>query len=135
MAGLIISGVLSAYSHYFAFVSVCIIYGLLLMAIAAGRKRLCKKWLFVVIASIILYLPWLSSFVNQLVYKVNNEYWIADITVKTLFDYWKTLFGAGGISTYAWFFSVSYLVCIVWVLIRGDKADVLLSTCCLLIPV
>lgn len=135
MAGLIISGVLSAYSHYFAFVSICIIYGLLLIAIAAGRKRLCKKWLFVVIASIILYLPWLSSFVNQLVYKVNNEYWIADITVKTLFDYWKTLFGAGGISTYAWFFSVSYLVCIVWVLIRGDKADVLLSTCCLLIPV
>ena len=134
-SGLILSGVLAAYTHYFAFVSICVIYGLLLIAIAVGRKKLCKKWLFAVIASVILYLPWLSCFISQLAYKVTNEYWIADITLKTLVDYWQSLFGAGGFSTYAWFFSAAYLACIVWVFLCTDKADILLCMCCLLVPV
>lgn len=135
ISGLIISGVFAAYTHYFAFVSVCMIYGLLFIAIVTNRKNLCKKWLFSVIASIILYLPWLSCFVSQLVYKVNNEYWIEDITIHTLVSYFYTLFGAGGIPKYAWFFSLAYFACFVWILRRKEKREIMLCVCCLLVPV
>lgn len=121
IAGFVISGVFAAYTHYFAFVSICIIYGLLFIAILFTQKNLCRKWLLSVVASIILYAPWLSSFISQLIYKVDNEYWIGEITVRTLLSYVKDLFGASGFALYAFFFSVSYLVCLIWILHSKEK--------------
>ena len=141
MTGLVVSGVLAAYSHYFAFVSICMIYGLLLFAIAASKDSLLiKKWLLSVVISIILYAPWLSSFINQLVYKVNNEYWIGEITVRTLLGYLDGLFGlpgfpAGASALYSLLFSVAYLACFVWTLRSKEKREIILCICCLLIPV
>jgi hypothetical protein len=135
VAGFVISGVFAAYTHYFAFVSICIIYGLLFIAILSTHKDLCKKWLLSVAASVVLYAPWLSSFVNQLKYKVNNEYWIEDITIHTIVSYVRSLFGASGIATYALFFSVTYLVCFVWIMFSKEKKETLLCICCLLVPV
>lgn len=139
MAGLIISGVLAAYTHYFAFVSVCIIYGLLLMAVLAGRKQLWKKWLLSVVISIVLYVPWFSCFVSQLVYKASHEYWIKEITLGTLYGYFVYLFGLGGDAPYALLFAVvfaaAYLACFLWILASREKKDTLLCVCCILVPV
>lgn len=135
MAGFILSGVLAAYTHYFAFVSICVIYGLLFLAILSNKSGLWKKWLLSVFISVILYSPWLSSFLGQLVYKVNHEYWIEEITVHTLFLYWKKLFGVRGFGVYALFFSAAYLVCFLLVLAGKNKKDIFLCLCCILVPV
>jgi uncharacterized membrane protein len=135
MVGLVISGVLSAYTHYFAFVSICIIYGLLFIAILAKRRNLFSKWLVSVIISIIIYAPWMSSFISQLVYKVNNEYWIEKITLGTVYGYWRSLFGASGIKTYSLFFSLVYLICFIWILASNDINDIMIYICCLLVPI
>jgi uncharacterized membrane protein len=135
IVGLVVSGVLSAYTHYFAFLSICIIYGLLLIAILLKKRNLLSKWMVSVVASIILYAPWMSSFISQLVYKVNNEYWISKITLGTLYGYWQNLFGASGIATYALFFSLAYLICFICVLASRDMNDIMTCLCCLLVPI
>jgi hypothetical protein len=69
------------------------------------------------------------------VYKVNNEYWIEKITIHTIVGYVFTLFGASGMGTYAYFFSLAYLVSFIWILAGKDKHDIMICLCCLLIPV
>ena len=135
MAGLIIFGVLAAYTHNFAFAAVCMIYGLLFLAIITGSPCLLKRWALSAILSLVLYAPWLFAFIAQLTDKVQNGYWIDDITKKTLINYWRVMFGAGGFAKYQWFFSLAYLLCFVWVLSRKEKRDTWLSICCILVPV
>jgi hypothetical protein len=132
--GLVVFGVLTAYTHYFAFASVCVIYGLLFIALLINKRELLWKWLLSVVASIILYLPWISSLFSQLVYKVNNDYWINEITVSTLYDYWRNLFGIGGYAVFAVLLSAAYIACLVWIIIKRDKRDFWLCLCCLLVP-
>jgi len=80
-----IFGVISAYLHYFAFVSVLIIY--LIAFVAAIKKKLFTPWLITALLSLAAYIPWLSSFVAQLGEKVANDYWIAPITIDTVKHY------------------------------------------------
>ena len=80
-----IFGVISAYLHYFAFVSVLIIY--FIAFVASIKKKLFAPWLIAAFLSLVAYLPWLSSFVMQLGEKVTNEYWIAPITLDTIKHY------------------------------------------------
>lgn len=134
--GLVISGVGAAYTHYFALVSVCVIYGLLLVALIVSKKKLMVKWMLAVGFSIVFYIPWLSSFVAQLAYKVENEYWIDEIGIRTLLVYLYSLFRVRGVKIYAVFFSVSYLICAIWVLRRkSERRDFWLCLCCLLVPI
>lgn len=134
MAGLILFGVLAAYTHNFALAAVCVIYGLLFLTLIAGSRRLLGKWLLAVILSLIAYAPWLSAFVGQFMDKVNRPYWIDNITKKTLISYWKKVFGAGGIPAFTWFFSAAYLVCLGYLFVRKEKRDIVLCLCCLLVP-
>lgn len=134
--GFVVSGVGAAYTHYFAFVSIIIVYGLLLIAIIIEKRALFKKWLVFVLLSVLVYAPWLSEFYNQLVYKVQNEYWIERISIGTVFDYWRTLFGAAGFGTYALFFSLAYLVSLIWIIrCKGKKSLLLVCLCCLAVPI
>lgn len=93
---LIISGLCAAYMHYFALASVIIIYGLMLLAIAVKKRELLKKWGISVGVSVVLYIPWLRFFIIQLKYKIDNEYWIDPITLKTFKSYLCEIFGANG---------------------------------------
>lgn len=90
-------GTLAAYTHYFALVSAGVIYALLL--IACIRKHRLLKWLVFASLTVILYLPWLASFVAQLRYKVENEYWIAPITISTIGEYFKVWYNCGSYTT------------------------------------
>ena len=56
--GYVIGGVGAAYTHYFAFVSICVIYTLFLLAIILNKKYLFKSWVAAFGVSTILYLPW-----------------------------------------------------------------------------
>jgi len=87
----VISGILAAYTHYFAGVSIICLYILLLIWGLVKNKKILRKWIIAVITSIILYLPWLIVFIKQVI-QVKEEYWIEEIVFETIVGYIDFLF-------------------------------------------
>lgn len=131
----IISGVCASYTHYFALVSVGIIYLLLLSAICFRKKTLLKHWFIAVLVTFLLYLPWLGSFIKQLIYKVNNDYWISEIYFYTIREYAITMFSADGLKRFEAFAWCSYLLAFISVIFSRSKKLIALSICALSVPV
>lgn len=133
----VLFGAASAYTHYFALVSVGIVYLILIISIIIKRKDFVMKWIAAVVFTIVLYLPWLKSFVEQLVYKVNNDYWIEDITIGTIKEYANSIFGVEGLRAikFSFFFSLVYLAALIYTFIKKDKHVILFSCCLLSIPI
>lgn len=132
--GFIIGGVGAAYTHYFAFVSICMIYFMLFVFIIFKKKFLIKGWLIATVISIILYLPWAKCFIDQLAYKVNNDYWIWPITIRTLFQYFNAIFG-DKIKILAFFSALTYLIAIIYVIKSKDVKTRQAAICALSVPV
>ena len=128
-------GVASAYTHYFALLSTGIVYGLLLIALIVKQKKKVRSWILMSAATIVLYLPWLKAFIEQLIVKVNEEYWIPAIGLKTIFGYAHSIFNAGGMELFFVFFAFAFLCLLIGVLASGKKENVWLSVCMLLVPV
>lgn len=82
----------AAYTHYFAFVSVCFVMFFLLLVILFGKRKMIKNWLICSCALIIGYAPWLPSFIKQYT-SVRESYWIPPITVEVLEGYITWTFG------------------------------------------
>mgnify|MGYP006924299325 FL=1 len=82
------------YLHYFSFVSVIIINGLLLLVLLLTRDNRKKlgKWLLFSLAMVAAYLPWLPYFYAQ-VTRVEAGYWIPPITAETVWSYFEWAFG------------------------------------------
>lgn len=127
-------GICAAYTHYFAMVSVGITYGILL--IVSIKKKMFSKWLIAAIGTILFYIPWLAEFVSQLAYKINNEYWIEEITPLTLLKYIYRIFGTSGneVNLFFIFPSLSYLIAFISVINSKQSNNILLSICMLSIP-
>jgi len=66
-------GVCSAYTHYFALVSVGIVYGLMLFAVIAGNRKQVKTWIFMAALTFVLYLPWLKCFMAFVMGKMSQD--------------------------------------------------------------
>ena len=130
----LIFGTCAAYTHYFALVSAGVIYGLLLLAVLIGKRKLWKPWCLASLATIVLFLPWLGSFVSQLAYKVSNEYWIEPITLSTVVNYGITLFSARGMTAFTLFFALAYAAAFVILLLSGKKRA-LVGLAALAVPV
>lgn len=130
----VIFGVCTSYTHYFAMVSVGIIYCVLFAAICLKKKRILKQWLVAVLITVVLYLPWLNSFIGQLVYKVNNDYWIAEITRWTIKEYAIDMFSAAGLKNFEIFALCSYIIVFAFVIFSGNKKAIALSVCALSVP-
>ena len=93
-----VSGTAAAYTHYFAFVSVMIIMGILLLAIViptaaerrdgtfGWRKGRLLLWCAAAAGMIIVYAPWMPFFIKQ-VTAVQKGYWIPEITADTVWKY------------------------------------------------
>lgn len=82
----------AAYTHYFAGVAVGILY-LFLLCYCIRKKKMLKQW---ILAAVVLgggYLPWLIVFLEQLT-MIRQDYWIAEIDIKTVFGYFGYLFGS-----------------------------------------
>lgn len=86
-----ISGLLAAYTHYFAFVSTIFIAGGLLAAILMCKRKLLTKWLISAGGMIIGYLPWVPYFVKQVI-NVEQGYWIPKITGQTVWEFFLWTF-------------------------------------------
>lgn len=129
-----LAGTCAAYTHYFALVSAAMIYGILLLAAILKKRELLKSWAAAAAGTIVLFLPWLGSFVSQLAYKVNNEYWIEPITIGTVVGYVKTVFSAGGMTAFTLFFGLAYVVALAALLLSRNKAHIGLCLCALAVP-
>lgn len=91
---LAISAVAAAYLHYFAFVSVIVINGLLLLWLLFSKEERKKlvRWLIFSVLMVLAYLPWLPYMLEQ-VTRVEGGYWIAPITAETVWSYFTWAFG------------------------------------------
>lgn len=86
-----LSGAAAAYTHYFAFVSVIIITGFLLIAILLWKRERFLGWLAAAAGMIALYAPWMPFFMKQ-VTSVEQGYWIPEITAETIWGYFVWTF-------------------------------------------
>ena len=89
-----VSAVAAAYLHYFSFVSIIIINGLLFLVLLLtkeNRKKL-GKWVLFSLLMVAAYLPWLPYFYTQ-VTRVEAGYWIPPITAETIWSYFVWAFG------------------------------------------
>ena len=110
-------GILSAYLHYFAFVSVLVIGFMLLLA--SVYKYKVSKWAISFGALIVSYLPWMSSFLSQLSQKVTDEYWIAPITGQTIKNFFSVWLQCGNITPfYIIFFTTMLVLSIVMIITK-----------------
>ena len=76
----LISSLCGAYTHYFAIVSIALIYLTLFILLIKKDKSNWKLCIFLAIITIIGYLPWLPTFLKQF-RNVRTDYWIQDINV------------------------------------------------------
>lgn len=129
--GFTAAGLCAAYQHYFALVAAGVIYGVLLVCILVKKRPLIKPWLIVSGVTIVLYLPWLKCFIEQLAFKVNNEYWIAPITLESLCNDMIALLHANGSKTFPIFFGLLYFFLLIGIIRRRDAAPLLAMAVCL----
>lgn len=129
-----LAGTCAAYTHYFALVSAAMVYGILLLAVLIRKRELLKGWALASAATILLFLPWLGSFVSQLVYKVNNEYWIEPITLRTIVGYVETVFHAQGMTAFKLFFGLAYVAAFAALLLTRNKEHIAICLCALAVP-
>lgn len=129
-----LSGTCAAYTHYFALVSAGILYGIVLLLAVLRKRTLLKGWAIASFSTVILFLPWLACFVSQLVYKVNNEYWIEPITVGTIVNYVITVFSSSGMASFPLFFGLAYVIAFAALLASRKKEHICLCLCALAVP-
>lgn len=127
-------GTCAAYTHYFALVSAGVIYGLLFLALLLKKRPLWKGWALASLATIVLFTPWLGSFLTQLAYKVSNEYWIEPITLSTVVGYILSLFGASGMTAFPIFFCLSYAVALLALVLCKNRKVTWLGLAALAVP-
>ena len=80
-AFLTIFSVLAAYTQYFAAIPIVCIYLSLFVYLFMNDKEKLKYWIISVVAGIVLFAPWLFSFMGQVAH-VSGGYWIPKLTFK-----------------------------------------------------
>ncbi|MEG1848622.1 MAG: glycosyltransferase family 39 protein [Lachnospiraceae bacterium] len=88
---MLLFGTASAYTHYFALLSVAYIYLILLFALFLKKRKQIKNWFIMAIITTILYLPWLWVWLKQLL-TVAQDYCIPNITMQTIWSYAQFVF-------------------------------------------
>lgn len=133
-AGFALSGVCAAYTHYFSLVSAGVIYLILLVSAAAKKRKLLKPWLLASGATILLYLPWLGSFLSQLAYKINNPYWIEPITLGSVVGYVRTILSANAVVLFPLFAGAAFLAAFLSLLAARERENIQVCLLALAVP-
>lgn len=126
--GLVVFGLLAAYTHYFACVAVAIAYlALLVWQLVRRDRRGLLHWGVAAAVTAAAYLPWLFVLLGQL-RTVKGSYWIEPITGETVKGYGTFLFGTGSL------WVAVALVTVLWLATRPRGADGLFTAAALLCP-
>ncbi|MDO5398111.1 MAG: glycosyltransferase family 39 protein [bacterium] len=134
-ASFTVSGACAAYTHYFALVSVGVVYGMLLIRLLICKRKSLKYYIISCIVILLMYIPWLKSFSEQLAYKINNEYWIGPITLKTIVGYLYSLFCIPRFKLYCIIILMIYLLIFINIIRLGNKKNIIISVCAIAVPV
>lgn len=131
-----VSGVLAAYTHYFALVSAGMIAGLLLISILLWNRQRLAAWTVSVVGMTVSYLPWVPYFIRQLT-SVEQGYWIPEITAQTIWDYYRWTFDLELLPGVVFVFVLLLKAVCVYLVIRlekyREKEDVY-ALICMLVP-
>ncbi|MCH5212889.1 MAG: glycosyltransferase family 39 protein [Oscillospiraceae bacterium] len=126
-------GVSAAYTHYFALVSISIVYLIVLICILKYKRELLRKWIICAVLTIIAYIPWIGCFLRQIAFKVNNEYWIEPITKKTIIEYLRDTFASGDSKVLIYFAELIFAMLFLNVLFSGGRKERNISVCAVII--
>ena len=118
-----IFGVCAAYTHYFALVSISIVYLIVLVCILKYKRGLLKRWIICAALTVIAYLPWIGCFARQIAFKINNEYWIDPITGNTLLGYLKDTFASGHSKVLIYFVELIFALLFLNVMFSGGRKE------------
>lgn len=83
--GLLISGIITAYTQYFSCVAIIILYIILGLFLFLNKRDL-KKWIFNIVVSVFCYLPWLPIIYKQF-NTIHGSYWIPPLN-------WRSYLGS-----------------------------------------
>lgn len=109
----VLSGVASAYTHYFAFAAVLWIYGFFFLALVWKKRDRLKYFLIAAVISLAAYIPWLRVLYAQ-VSGVRKNYWIAEIDREVLLSYFDTLFETKLLPFSTWILVFLFGIAFVW---------------------
>lgn len=85
-AALFVSGILAAYTQYYALIATALIYLWMLAVMIRRKQKGIGKWCICVGASSIAYLPWLFVLLGQFG-AVREDYWIPPISIRDCLSY------------------------------------------------
>lgn len=82
-----VGGIGAAYSHYFAFAGIIILYFFVFLRLVIYNKKNIWKCIVAIVVSIIGYLPWITVFVSA-VTQITGDFWISStVSIKEGFEY------------------------------------------------
>ncbi len=131
-----LTGLLAAYTHYFAFVSVIIITGFLFLAILISKRRVLLHWLAAAAFMIAGYMPWIPSFYRQLT-RVSKSYWIPEITWDTVWGYFTWTFDTTVVkgTVYVFLIILTYAgINLIKQIISGERKLGVYGLLCMMVP-
>lgn len=131
-----ISGTAAAYTHYFAFVSVLVIAGLLLLAILIWNRKRLTGFLAAGAGMLLCYLPWFPSMFRQVV-SVEAGYWISEITADTICSYFIWTFGVAVFPAAVFIFLIILKGTAVYNIVKitsQRKAEDIYALLCMMVP-
>ncbi len=85
-------GIAASYTHYFAFATICTIYGCLFLTILYNNKKQLISFFICSAVSVLCYIPWMSFFIKSIV-RVNKGFWVSEIP--SLWECITSIFGDG----------------------------------------
>lgn len=110
---LAIFALLSAYTHYFAGISVACIYLFIIIDRIVKKDFLgLKKLIFSILVIFLLYLPWIITIIKQIL-TVKENYWIGDMTenvIKGFFRYPFTVSGSKILTNFVKILLIIFLI-------------------------
>lgn len=87
-----IYGILTAYTQYYACVAIVAVYiALFVYFVSRKHKKQVMRLLVCAGISVLVYLPWIPSFISQL-QAVSSSYWIQPLTFRSIFGCMKYVF-------------------------------------------
>lgn len=115
-------GIGAAYSHYFAFASVCLIYFFIFCVVIFRNRKDVWKCATCVLFSIIAYLPWLLTFIKS-VERVNEDYWLGTDDIPTIKECMIYFFGDGIIGIAIFTMWIISCIIILWKKVKSEKRE------------
>ena len=104
----------AAYTHYYAALAAGLTDLALLAVLVWKRSGRMKYWAGSFGLMVLTYLPWCGHMFGQVKYKAEHEYWIREITLRTICSFVYQSFRVEGLHFCVLFLAAAYFILFVW---------------------